>query len=59
MHTQNIKNTWMRAKRKLRRQYGTSEALFPSYLSEYLWRQRVGLNKFGEMLRCIAQIYVF
>ena len=34
VHTQNTENTWMRAKRKLRRQYGTSESLFVSYLNE-------------------------
>nr|KAG5692728.1 hypothetical protein BaRGS_033839 [Batillaria attramentaria] len=38
IHTNNIENTWMRAKRKLRRQFGTSEDLFPSYLAEFLWR---------------------
>ena len=27
---QNIENTWMRANRKLNRQYDTSHALFPS-----------------------------
>ena len=30
IHTQNIENTWQRAKRKLRR-YGTSQVLFTSY----------------------------
>nr|KAG5702336.1 hypothetical protein BaRGS_003003 [Batillaria attramentaria] len=33
IHTNNIKNTWMRAKRKLRRQFGMSEDLFLSYLA--------------------------
>ena len=40
IHTNNIENTWMRAKRKLKRQFGTSEELFPSYLAEFLWRNR-------------------
>ena len=31
IHTQTIENTWMRAKRKLKRQFGTSEALFSIY----------------------------
>ena len=38
IHTQNIENMWMRVKRKLRRQFGTSRALFKTYLSEFGWR---------------------
>ena len=34
IHTQNIDNLWMRAKRKLRRQFGTTRALFDTYLEE-------------------------
>jgi hypothetical protein len=34
IHTQNIENMWMRVKRKLRRQFGTSRALFQTYLSD-------------------------
>lgn len=40
VHTQTIENTWMRAKRKLKRQFGTSRALFPSYLHEFVYRNR-------------------
>ncbi|KAK6990124.1 hypothetical protein BgiMline_013399 [Biomphalaria glabrata] len=38
IHTQNIENLWMRAKRKLKRQFGTSGALFQSYLDEFIYR---------------------
>ena len=31
IHTQTIENMWMRAKRKLKRQFGTSEELFSIY----------------------------
>jgi hypothetical protein len=34
IHTQNIENVWMRVKRKLRRQFGTSRELFQTYLSD-------------------------
>ena len=40
IHTQNVENLWMRVKRKLRRQFGTSETLFTSHLHEFVWRER-------------------
>ena len=40
IHTQNVENMWMRAKRKLKRQFGTSRILFPSYLQEFMFRNR-------------------
>ena len=36
IHTQNIENTWMRTKAKLRRQYGTNKEKFSSYLIEHI-----------------------
>ena len=36
VHTQKIENIWMHAKRKLKRQFGTTRSLFPSYLHEFL-----------------------
>lgn len=38
VHTQNMQNLWMRIKRKLRMQFGTSCDLFPKYLQEFVWR---------------------
>jgi len=38
LHAQNIENMWMRVKLKQRRQFGTSRALFQTYLSEFRWR---------------------
>ncbi|CAI9725412.1 XP_029639225.1uncharacterized protein LOC115214241 [Octopus vulgaris] len=40
VHAQIIENTWMRAKRKLKKQCGTSDALFSSYLHEFLWKNK-------------------
>ena len=58
IHTQNIENLWMRAKRKLKRQSGTSRALFTSYLHEFQFRSSVeGNNVFGEFLLVIAEQY--
>lgn len=39
-HTQNVKNMWMQAKRKLTRQFGTSRVLFPQYLHEFVYRNQ-------------------
>ena len=38
IHTQNIENMWMRAKRKLKRHFSTSRALFPTHLNEFSFR---------------------
>lgn len=35
IHTQSIEGFWMHAKRELRRQYGTSEVLFASYIHKF------------------------
>ena len=54
-HTQNVENMWMRAKRKIRRQFGTSDELFPSYLHEFMWRQSISEAKsFQHLLLLIA-----
>jgi transposase-like protein len=58
VHTQKVENMWMRAKHKLRRQFGTSRALFPSYLHEFVWRNQFReKNVFAEFLICIGQQY--
>ena len=60
VHTQNVENLWMRAKRKLKRQSGTSWALFSSYLWEFLWLQkyhdRRG-NYSAHIMCCIREQY--
>jgi len=38
VHTQNVANLWMRAKRKVRHQFRTSTTLFPSYIHEFIFR---------------------
>ena len=59
VHTQVIENTSMRAKQKLRRQHGTSVELFALYMAEFMWRCRVGDNKFAELILAIRQQYPF
>ena len=59
IHTQNIGITWQCAKRKHKRQYGTSHVLFTSYLSEYHGRNKYGnLNVFGELINTKREFYV-
>jgi len=60
IHTQTIENLWMRAKRKLKRQFGTSRANFPSYLREFEFRCSVhDGNFFGAFLVLISENYVY
>ena len=47
IHTQNVEIQWIRAKRKLRRQFGTTthlfdttRQLFDTYLREFVWQER-------------------
>lgn len=58
VHTQTVENMWMRAKRKLRRQFGTSRELFPSYLHEFVFRNKfINDDMFWVMLVTIAANY--
>ncbi|KAG1659514.1 hypothetical protein GQR58_022514 [Nymphon striatum] len=38
IHTQNIEGMWSHAKHKLRYTHGTSEVLFETYLTEFVWK---------------------
>ncbi|XP_050512924.1 uncharacterized protein LOC126888610 [Diabrotica virgifera virgifera] len=59
VHTQTIESVWMRSKKKLRRQCGTSMDLFPSYLQEFVWRERIkDKDPFVELLLCILEQYL-
>lgn len=58
IHTQNIENMWMRAKRKLKRQFGTSRTLFPSFLHEFAFRNEIRHgNVLGTLITGIAESY--
>ena len=58
--TNHIEAYWSRAKRRFKQMYGTSEALVPSYLDEFMWRERYGMDivsAFRNILDHIAQRY--
>jgi len=57
IHTQNIEGMWAHAKRKLRYQFGTSRALFPGYLDEFVWRKSHPERKFSNFLQCVSEQY--
>jgi len=58
VHTNNIENLWMHVKHKLRRQFGTSRQLFPSYLHEYEYRSLVVDDDiFSHYLTVLAENY--
>lgn len=44
VHTNNVERYWASVKQKIKRVSGSSEALLPSYLDEFMWRERNGRN---------------
>jgi len=60
IHTEAVENMWMRAKRKLRRQFGTSRELFPSYLHEFVFRNKFkDQDMFITILKILSENYRF
>jgi transposase-like protein len=53
IHTQSVESMWKRAKKKLRNQSGTSQALFPSYIREFMWRENVCKSENKDVFSCI------
>ena len=42
VHTQNVDSYWNRVKTKFKRMKGVQESMLPSYLDEFMWRERHG-----------------
>lgn len=58
IHTQNIENLWLHAKRLLRKQFGTTEELLLGYLYEFMFRNRYSKeNLFGKLLTTVIDLY--
>ena len=62
INTQSVESLWKRAKKKLRNAGGTSNALFPSYISEVVWRENYARANekeiFSSFIRLITDYYV-
>ena len=60
VHTQNIENRWLHAKKKLRNQFGTSAENLEGYLAEYAWRSRIEDKRkvFNEILILLGRVEI-
>ena len=56
VHTQNIESYWSRVKAKLKRMRGCHEHQLPSYLDEYMWRERFGHTARDTLQNIMANI---
>ena len=60
VHTNGVEAYWSRAKKKIKEVYGSRLEMIPSYLDEFLWRERnahAGPETFQNMLNVIAEHY--
>ena len=54
VHTQGMESYWSMVKQKIKAVYGSRLHLVPSYLDEFMWRERFGHNT-GEAVENILQ----
>ena len=60
VHTQNMESYWNHSKMKLKRMRGCAAKEVPSYLDEFMWRERFGKTSreaMDSIIRDIAQQY--
>ena len=57
IHTQQIENTWMLAKRKHKKHDAFSRTLLESHLKEFMWRQEFGDEPFKNLVLQINTLY--
>ena len=60
VHTQHVESYWNRVKAKLKRMKGCHADQLPSYLDEFLWRERYGKGgreAWNNIIRDIATQY--
>ena len=62
VHTQHAESSWNRVKTKFKRMKGVHESMVPSYLDEFMWRERHGSTAstaLASLCRDIALRYPF
>jgi len=52
VHTQGLEAYWSRAKHKIKAMYGSK--LVPSYIDEFLWRERFGKTQTNLSIACYS-----
>ena len=60
VHTQNVESYWARVKLKFKRMKGMDAQPLPSYIDEFMWRERYGTtaqNGFDNIIDHIADVY--
>lgn len=58
-HTQSIESYWNRSKLKLKRMRGCHATELPSYLDEFMWRERHGTTAGAAFTSIMADIAAF
>ena len=58
VHTQNIESYWNRTKKKLKSMKGCHEHQIPSYLDEFMWRERFGQSRESCFINILGDIAV-
>ena len=60
VHTQAIESYWNGVKTKFKRMKGVSEEQLPSYLDEFMWRERhdsTSASAFMNIMKHISELY--
>lgn len=58
VHTQNVESYWNRVKTKLKRMKGCHGDQLPSYLDEFMWRERYGTSALLALQNIMRDISV-
>lgn len=58
-HTQRVESLWNQAKRRNRRQFGTSRHMLDSYMCEFMWRCRIKNDPAGPFEALLRDIVAF